>query len=143
MCLFFLRTWGEHEKGRITASEGRGLLPAVPPGEKAPVRTGRFQARIAGREAAAARRREESRDPLGSSQGPVKQIMLVCTGTGLSEEETPLKPKDDAVIAWSTGEPSGPWTQLHPWEYRSSRELLRSPTFGFDRQPFPSGHSNT
>ena len=31
----FQRTDREHEKERIVASDGRGLLPALPPGEKA------------------------------------------------------------------------------------------------------------
>ena len=63
----------EHEaKERVPASEGRGLLPALPPGDKAPVGSGCLQARFAGPEAAD--RWEETRDPLGSFQATIKQI---------------------------------------------------------------------
>ena len=39
------------------------------------------------------RRRQESRDPLGLDQGPIKQIILACGATALSGDErlTPLR----------------------------------------------------
>ena len=41
----FPQTDEEHEEGRPPASEERGFLPAVPPGNKAPVRTGSLKTR--------------------------------------------------------------------------------------------------
>ena len=67
------QTDGEHEKGRIRASDGRGLLPAVPPGDKAPVRTGCLQTRFADQAEKADRWREESgrRSGIGSGNDKV------------------------------------------------------------------------
>ena len=67
--------WGEHEKERVSASDGRGLLPALPPGDKAPVGTGRLQARFAGPEEAADRWRKPTADPLGPPQRRIKGVI--------------------------------------------------------------------
>ena len=68
----FQQTDGEHEKGRIAASDGRGLLPQVSLGKKALVGGGRLRARVAA-PTAADRRREKADAPLGSAQGTTKQ----------------------------------------------------------------------
>ena len=63
----FPQTDGEHEEGRISVGEDRGLLPALPPGERAPVGTGSRQARRSDQETSPDRRREDAGDALGSS----------------------------------------------------------------------------
>ena len=63
----------EHEaKERISASDGRGLLPALSPRNKAPVGTGPLQARLSGRETSPDRQRESAAHALGTPQRRIK-----------------------------------------------------------------------
>ena len=63
----FPQTDREHEaKERVPVSDGRGLLPALPPEDQAPVGTGRLQARLSGRETSPDRQRESAVHALGA-----------------------------------------------------------------------------
>ncbi len=87
----FPQTDREHEaKERDPASDGRGLLPALPPGGKAPVGTGRLQARRADQETSPERWREKAADPLGGSQGLIKGIIGGWRETDLPAEIAPV-----------------------------------------------------
>ena len=95
----FPQTDREHEaKERVSASDGRGLLPALSPGDKAPVGTGSLQARLSGRETSPDRQRESAAHALGAFQSRIKGFIggwgaLVRPGTQAAvpaESSSPL-----------------------------------------------------
>lgn len=74
----FQQARGKREERRIPASEDRGLLPAVPPGDKAPVGTVCLQTRLTARKAAEVVQREKGTGSPGLDQGPMKGIVVSC-----------------------------------------------------------------
>ena len=75
----FPQTDREHEaKKRVSASDGRGLLPALSSRNKAPVGPSCLQTRFAGQETSPDRQRESEAHALGPSQGGIKGIIRPC-----------------------------------------------------------------
>ena len=69
----FQQTAQEHEaKERVSASDGRGLLPALPPRNKAPVGPSCLQTGFAGQETSPDCQRESAAYALGASQRRIK-----------------------------------------------------------------------
>ena len=80
-CTSFCRLTKSMKKEETPASANRGLLPALPPGERSP-RLEQIPSKLSGR--IRRRRREEAGDSLGPAQGPVKGIIMLWWGPDLA-----------------------------------------------------------